>query len=154
MSALNDNSGFERCYKEIYPPELELKKENVDIHNASFLDLDISIADNKFVPKLYDKCDAFPFSIVRMLFFSSNIPSRIFYAALGGELLRIAHCTTDETTFLNNSIKLIDRMSLQGAEISRTKNIIYKTYNKHQSSFLPFFSTPVAFVNAILFGSR
>ena len=154
LNALNDNSEFERCYKEIYPPELELKKENVDIHNASFLDLDISIVDGKFVLKLYDKRDAFPFSIVRMPFLSSNIPSRIFYAALGGELLRIARCTTDETTFLNNSIKLIDRMYLQGAEISRTRNTIYKTYNKHQSSFLPFFNTPVAFVNDILFGSR
>ena len=27
LSALNENNKFERCYKEIYPPELELKKE-------------------------------------------------------------------------------------------------------------------------------
>ena len=95
LAAINDGGEFERCAAEIYPPELELKKENDGSKNASFLDLDITIEDDKtFSLKLYDKRDAFPFDIVRLPNISNNMPSPIFYATLGGELLRIARCTT------------------------------------------------------------
>ena len=45
-NALNDGGEFERCYHEIYPPEMELGKENVSDNAASFLDLNISIIDS------------------------------------------------------------------------------------------------------------
>ena len=43
------------------------------MYEATFLELDIMIWADIFVYKLYDKRDAFPFSIVR-----SNIPLNIF----------------------------------------------------------------------------
>ena len=43
LSAINDNGEFERSYKEIYPEELELGKENLDESEASFLDLSIKL---------------------------------------------------------------------------------------------------------------
>ena len=46
-----------------------------------------------FMYKLFDKRDAFPFSIVRMPDLSSNIPSNIFHGTVFSELLRIARAT-------------------------------------------------------------
>ena len=85
LCALNDGGEFCRSSPEIYPPELELKKENLTDDSATFLCLSIKIEDRRFIYKLYDKRDDFPFFIVRMPHMSSNIPQSIFYSALVGE---------------------------------------------------------------------
>ena len=61
----------------IYPEELELGKENSNNLNASFLDLDIKVKEGQFQMGLFDKRDAFPFTIVQMPYKSRNIPSNI-----------------------------------------------------------------------------
>jgi len=138
LSAINDNGEFEKCAADIYPPELELKKENDGSKNAPFLDLDITIKDdNTFSLSLYDKRDAFPFDIVRLPHISNNMPSRIFYATLGGELLRIARCTTECEDFVNSSQSLIKRMRTQGAQIPHIKRTINKTFHNHPVDFEP-----------------
>ena len=80
---VNDGGEFARSLEEIYPPELELNKENEGKSNATFLDVNIETDEVKFASSLYDKKNAFPFSIVRMLFLCSNIPSRMFYFSFG-----------------------------------------------------------------------
>ena len=151
LNAINDGGEFENCHKEIYPPELELKKENEGNSAASFLDLDISISnDRTFDIKLYDKRDAFPFKIVRMPYLSSNMPSRIFYASLGGELLRIARCTTNISEFSKSSQCLLNRVNKQGAKISRVKKTIIKIFNNHPSDFEPFFKSASELSHKIL----
>ena len=57
LTAINDGGEFERSSKQIYPPEPELKKENVGCSEGSFLDLAIKIEHKK---------DDFSFSICRM----------------------------------------------------------------------------------------
>ena len=52
LIAINDGGLFEQNYREIYPPELELKKENNGYSTASFLDLDIAICGKRFNLKL------------------------------------------------------------------------------------------------------
>ena len=70
---------------------------------------------NLFVYKLFDKRDAFPFSIVRMPYVSSNIPESIFYSAMVGEFLRIARSTLLLADFLPKARELIHRLKNQGA---------------------------------------
>ena len=41
LLAVNDDGEFEKCFKKIYPPELELKKEHSG-NSVSFLDLGIT----------------------------------------------------------------------------------------------------------------
>ena len=79
LNSINDYGEFEQSIKDIYPPELELGKENGEPTRASFLDLDIKIVDQVFVFNQYDKRDDFPFSIVRLPFACSNMPSKLFY---------------------------------------------------------------------------
>ena len=61
---INDDGEFS-SYDYIYPKQFELKLEHQGKH-ATFLDLNITIEDNIFAYKLFDKRDKFPFFIVRM----------------------------------------------------------------------------------------
>ena len=101
LCAINDGGDFAESFKEIYPKELELKIEHQGTH-ATFLDLDISLIDGKFIYKEYDKRDSYKFFIIRMPHINSNIPSTIFYGSILSEFLRIARC---EPTFPRLYIK-------------------------------------------------
>ena len=137
LCAINDGNLFGEIYKEIYPEELELKLEHSGLH-ASFLNLDITILEGEFVYKLFDKRDAFPFSIVRMPFIDSNIPQSIFYSALVGEFLRIARSTLKLDDFLIKAKDLCKRMANQGAKKYLTERNIRKIISRHEEDFVRF----------------
>ena len=139
LCAINDNGLFEEYYKDIYPKDLILTKENQGNKHASFLDLDITILDKKFNLKLYDKRDAFSFSIVRMPHITNNMPSKIFYSTTGSEILRIATCTTDASQFVTTCKNLLTRMFNQGARYMKTKTTLNKFFNKNKYVFSKFF---------------
>ena len=88
LLAINDGGAFEQYFRDIYPEELELKKENSTNDIATFLDMDIRIVDGRFVTKLYDKRDNFGFNITKMPYKESKIPANMFYSfvCLGTQL--------------------------------------------------------------------
>ena len=110
---LNDGFEFEKHRSEIYPKDSELKCEHLGT-SATFLELDTVIQYNIFVYKLFDKRDAFPFSILRMTDLSSNILSNIFYNAVFSELLRTGRATLLFDDYLPRASQLYHRMCLQG----------------------------------------
>ena len=79
LLSVNDGSTFVKQFKDIYPTELELMKENNSNSCASFLDLYIYVENGKFHTRLFDKRDNFGFDIVRMPFYCSNIPRKMLY---------------------------------------------------------------------------
>ena len=137
LCAINDGNLFGTVYKDIYPEELELKLEHSGTH-ASFLNLDITINEGIFVYKLFDKRDAFPFSIVRMPHMDSNIPESIFYSALVGEFLRIARSTLLLDDFTAKAKVLCQRMLSQGANRGITKRNLHKIISRHTADFSRF----------------
>ena len=149
LCALNDGGEFGRVYKDIYPNELDLKVEHTGVH-ASFLSLDITIKDSIFVYKLYDKRDAFPFSIVRMPYTSSNIPETIFYSALVGEYLRIAHSTLLYEDFLPKARELISRLNNQGAKRHISSRNLRKIMHRHKDEFSRFRITPEQIIKDVI----
>ena len=48
LTVLNDGHKFERCFREVYPQELNLQKDSDINTKNSFLDLGIKIRDNRF----------------------------------------------------------------------------------------------------------
>ena len=130
LLTINDNGEFEKCYRDIYPTELELKKEHSG-RQVSFLDLKIELNDRSFQTSLFDKRDDFPFSIVRMPYKESNIPSRIFYSSIGAELLRIARTTMAKECFIISAKSLIERMTKQGANVERVFRTLRRMYERH-----------------------
>ena len=137
LCAINDGGEFGRSHPEIYPPELELKEEHAG-HHATFLCLEIKIEGKKFIYKLYDKRDNFPFDIVRMPHMSSNIPKAIFYSALVGEFLRIGRSTLKFEHFETKAKELLKRMLSQGANPSVSHKMILKIMSKHPEDFIQF----------------
>ena len=87
------------------------------------------------VYKLFDKRDAFPFSIVRMPDLSGNIPSHVFYGSVFSEFLRIARATLRYADFLPKAKELIKRMLQQGAQLSTILKQIYRLMDKHPDAF-------------------
>ncbi len=85
---------------------------------------------------LFDKRDAFNFTIVRMPYASSNMPSTIFYSSLGAEILRIARATSNVESFTVSSKSLIVRMVKQGAVMSKVHAVLKKFFGRHQQDFL------------------
>ena len=134
---LNDNNAFSLYHKDIHPPELELKCEHNGNH-ATFLELDIQIIDNQFVYKLFDKRDAFPFSIVRMPDLSGNIPSHIFYGSIFSEYLRIARASLKYQDFLPKAKELLNRMINQGAIENMLLKQINNLLDRHPDAFESF----------------
>ena len=148
LVAINDDGEFERCFKEIYPSELELKKEHGD-SDVSFLDLSISVKGRCFNTSLYDKRDSFPFSIVRMPFKCSNMPSKIFKATVGGEVLRIGRACSSTESFVKSARCLVERMKRQGAHDKELGKILKKIFGRHEE-LNKFAINSVKFVSSLL----
>lgn len=96
-------------------PELTLKKENISNLKDLFLGLEINIKYREFETELNGKRDAFPFCIARMPYQDSNVPIRIFYAAVGSESLRLARKTSSQERF-QKLINTLTRMQRQGCQ--------------------------------------
>ena len=137
---LNDSGEFSRSYTNIYPEELQLKCEHQGTH-ATFLDLEISVIDNIFVYKLFDKRDGFPFNIVRMPDLSGNIPSHVFYGTIMSEFLRIARCTLLLPDFISKANVLYKRMLNQGGTQNMVMKQIRKAIIRHPDTFIKY-NTP------------
>ena len=150
LMAINDDGLFESYYQEIYPPELELKKENVGNREATFLDLNIVINNNTFQVSLYDKRDSFPFTIVRMPYHSSNMPSKIFYSSLGAEILRIGKANNNSCSFYNSARIIVQRMIKQGGKITNITKTLKKVFCKHYCIFNNFTESIETFINNLI----
>ena len=138
---LNDSGEFSKSFSDIYPEELQLKCEHQGTH-ATFLDLDITVVDNNFVYKLFDKRDDFPFTIVRMPDLSGNIPSYVFYGSIMSEFLRIARCTLLLSDFIPRASALFKRMMKQGGSKNMVLRQIRKAIARHPEPFQKY-SSPV-----------
>ena len=109
--------------------------------HATFLDLDITIKDNIFIYKLFNKRDKFSFFIVRMPHLSSKIPSSIFYGLFYSELLKIAKCAQlfcDFTTNKHQKHELYNRMVLQRGNTKQLQNHARKMFQTYSIILLKY----------------
>ena len=150
LLALNDHEEFARAWKEIYPSELILNRENVDINSATFLDLFIYIVDNIFYYKLFDKRDAFPFHIVRFPYYSSNMPAKMFFSTIAAEILRICRASAEFESFHIACDPFMKRMTKQGAQKHFVKMSLNKLLCRHFHEFNKFGKTKEQLVSGIL----
>ena len=102
---------------------------------ATFLELDIIITDSRFVYKLFDKRDAFLFSIVRMPDLYGNIPEHIFYGSISAEFLGIDVVTLLCVDFVMKSKELTLRMLKQSAMYEKIRRCLGKAFGRHPSAF-------------------
>ena len=120
LCTINDDGEFSSSHKYIYSKQLQIKLEHQG-ELATFLDLDITIKNNIFVYKLFDKRDKF---------LSSNIPSLIFYGSIFSEFLRIARCTLRLTNFEPKTSQFYTRKVTEGGNNASTFHRIKQSIPK------------------------
>ena len=138
LLSLNDGSTFEKHYKDIYPTELALEKENNSNSCAFFLGLYICIENGEFHTRLFDKQDNFGFDIVRMPFCCSNNPSKIFYGSIGAEFLWISRATSKIEDLSGNCKQLLNWMLKQNGQLRRVNFSLIKMIKQHQEIFIKY----------------
>ena len=147
LLTINDNEEFSKCFQEIYPPELELNIEHSG-STASFLDMRLEKQGGQFSMCLFDKRDSFPFSIVRMPYSSSNMPTRMFYSSIGAEILRISRVSSTLNNFVEATKPLMERVITQGADKIKLIGTVKKVYGR-QSSLRQFGTTATDLVRSL-----
>ena len=60
---MNNNNDF-ICSKDIYPKSIPLTAGCIENDKDTFLDLDITIEENRFITKIYRKVDDFDFEVL------------------------------------------------------------------------------------------
>ena len=123
---------FENYFTQIYPPELELNRENVGFKSATVLEMDVNVVDNKFLVGVYDKRDSFNFEVFRYPSFESNIPNRIIYNVFLGQLVRFSRVCNFEEGFVTATKLLVSRMVKKGAKEKILKAYFTKFFGKHR----------------------
>ena len=115
---------------DIYPKELALTSDKAD-QRSHYLDLDITIRDNKFYTKLFDKRDAFDFQIVNFPDLSGNIPKKHSYGVFVSQLVRYARCCDELKDFADRTKILIDRLTKQNFVRSQLRRTFVKFTATH-----------------------
>ena len=132
LLTINDDNLFNDNFRGIYPEELQLNLETSG-DSVNFLDLNLSNTNGHVDVKLYDKRNSFPFSIVRLPFASSNIPSAILYNSIGAEILRIGRVSSNFENFITDSQKVLQRAIKQGAKKIKLERMLKRVYGRHQA---------------------
>ena len=131
LLTINDDNLFNDNFGNIYPEELQLNLESSG-DSVNFLDLNLKNRNGHVEVKLYDKRDNFPFSIVRLPFSTSNIPSAIFYNSVGAEILRIGRVSSNLENFTIAGKELLKRALNQGGKKAKLERILKRVYGRQQ----------------------
>ena len=83
------------------------------------------------------------------IYIYSNIPSKIFYSAFGGDILRFARNTSDPNLFKDNAKCLIHRVLKQCGENDILTNILKKLFGRYFDTFSKYCNNYLDFVNMI-----
>ena len=80
---------------------------------------------------LYDKRNSYNFNVVRFPYKSSTIPSKMFFATIRAEILRICQATSSVVQFIKTSKVFLYRMLRQGADPLGVKKALVKMIYRH-----------------------
>ena len=127
LLVLNDRGYFDRIYSNIYPHELELKATMSSNSSTSYLDMDITSHEGKFIHKLYDKRNDFEFKVISLPNLASNIPINQAYGTFYSQVIRYFKANNNYTNFVNDVKCLTDKLCNQNFK-RRLLQIYTKTF--------------------------
>ena len=110
-------------------------KENNSNSYTSFLDIYIYIENGEFHTKLFHTQGNFSFNIVRMLFYCSNVPSKMLCESIGADLLRIYTATSKIENLSCNCKQLLSQMLKQNRQMTRIKISLIKMIQQQLQVF-------------------
>ena len=98
----------------IYPKELPLEMSSNNSLHDSFLDLDITVKNNKFITKIYHKVDLFNFEVISYPFPDSNIPCHVGYNTFLSQLIRFSRVCSLVEDFAFRTRLIYDKLANRG----------------------------------------
>ena len=118
---------------EIYPKELTLTKSNQNSRHKPFLDLDISIENDIFKTKIYDKRDDFDFPIVNFPFLDGDIPIAPSYGVYISQRVRVARICKRISEFNECYLFITEKLLHQGYQYHKLLKKITKFYYRYET---------------------
>ena len=118
---MNNNNEF-ICSKDIYPESIPLTAGCIENDEDTFLDLDITIEENRFITKIYHKVDDFDFEVVSFPFPTSN---------MSDQLVRFSSVCSKFNDFDIRSKILLESLLNRGFSKYRLKNSFKKFVLNH-----------------------
>jgi hypothetical protein len=125
LLCINNDQLMDQVMSEIYPKELALTTDEA-VQHAEYLDLDLEIRNGKIHSKLFDKRDAFGFSIVNFPDLSGNIPAKHSYGVFASQLIRYARCCMDVEDFTSRAKILVQRLTAQSFKKRQLRRVFEK----------------------------
>ena len=98
---------------QIYPSELQLNKANTSHTKAAFLDLHLSISNDIFSTKIYDKRDDFDFEIVNFPFLNGDVSRSTSHGVYISQLIRFDRASSYVTGFKTRNKLLTQKLLKQ-----------------------------------------
>ena len=118
--------------KEIYPADLILDRSGNNDRDVAYLDVRVTIDDNKISSSVFNKTDSFGFPVVNFTFPESNIPMQLGYDVFYGQILRYSRIFSDVHAFIDKSASLLhtfeDRGYLYRDLCRQFKRVFRKNY--------------------------
>ena len=126
-----DNPYFDTMVSSIYPKELTLNRANSSDSLASFLDLNLSITNDRVSCKIYDKREDFNFSIVNYPFLDGDIPRSPSYGVYISQLIRFARACYLLDDFNSRNLVITDKLLKQGYRYHKIRKAFCKFYYRN-----------------------
>ena len=111
---VNDN-----ILSNIYPTEMIIKNTNKSITEVSYLDLSISITNNQYYYKSYDKRKYFDFKVINYPNLKGNVPINPSYRVFISQLIRFSSINQHISDFTSDIKSLINKLRLLGYSSTR-----------------------------------
>lgn len=131
-TSINDDGTFDKYYKEIYPNSLQLEKINKSYNAADVLDMNITINNNKFYTKLYDKRNDFNFEITNFPHIHGNISISMCKGIIYSQILRYSCINTNFNCFIHSITNLFKKLITRAYSRRLLKHQFYKTIHKNK----------------------
>ena len=125
LLSVNNDQLMDKVMTEIYPDELKLTSDDA-VLQCHYLDLDLEIQNGDIHSKLFDKRDAFGFSIVNYPDLSGNIPVKQSYGVFVSQLIRYGRCCMSVTDFIHRTKILVRKLTKQGFRLTNLRHIFEK----------------------------
>ena len=117
---------FLEIAKHIYPTEIPLEQTDNDSLHDTFLDLDITVVNNRFCFKVFHKVDLFDFEVISFPFLESNIPQHICYNTFFSQLVRFSTICSNTSGFAERVHLIYQKLLKRNYD----KKKLEKTFNK------------------------
>jgi len=125
LLCINNDQLMDDVMTNIYPKELSLTSDDA-VLQSHYLDLDLEIRNGNIHSKLFDKRDAFGFSIINFPDLSGNIPVKQSYGVFVSQLIRYGRCCMHAVDFIARTKILVHKLQNQGFKSQQLKRVFEK----------------------------